>query len=135
MSPNYEIMKKILLVDDDPFILDIYSSQLKKEGYKIDVANNKIKALEKIINSYPDLLILDLSLDLKSQGPKDGLDILKEIRRNPKSKNLRVMVMSNYDENDYPELSSLNNLGVAKVFLKVNSSTEDVIRAVKEILN
>ena len=72
-------MKKILLVEDDPLMLDIYSNRLKKEGYVVDTANNPEKAMDKLVNNTPDLLILDLNLGVEA-GPNDGLAILKSIR-------------------------------------------------------
>ncbi len=127
-------MKTILLAEDDPFILDIYSSQFRKEGFKVDIAKDGQMALEKIKNNYPDLLVLDLNLNVNLPGPKDGLDILKTIRQDLKTKNLKVIVISNYNEKDYPELSELSNLGVIKYFLKIESTPEEIINIIKEIL-
>lgn len=127
-------MKRVLLVDDDSFALEIYSKLLKEKGYVVDVANNVDKALEKIANNCPDLLILDLNLDKAHPGPKDGLDILKKIRQNQRTKNLKVIVISNYSEKNYPELSGLSYLGVTKSFLKVQTGPEEMAEEVKEIL-
>jgi len=127
-------MKKILLVEDNPFIVDIYRNYLEKEGYEVAVAMNKETALEKIKNSYPDLLVLDLNLDINFPGPKDGLDILKIVRQDPKTKGLKVVVISNYDPKNCLELLELPNLGVIKFFLKAESVPEEIINSVKEIL-
>jgi len=127
-------MKKVLLVDDDPFILDIYSVQLKKEGYLVNTANSAKKAIEKIMINYPDLLILDLNLSQASEGPQEGINILKTIRNNIRTKDLKVIVISNYGEKDYPEISDIKKLGVDKSFLKVQSTAEEVVKSVKEIL-
>jgi|SRR3989344_3680624 len=128
-------MKKILLVDDDPFILDIYSIQLNREGFLVDTARDSENALEKIKNNYPDLIILDLNLDANFPGPRQGLEMLRQLRKDPKTMNLKVVVMSNYDQKDYPELAHLHDFGVLKSFLKVQNSPEDVTREIKEILN
>src|SRR3989344_4901690 len=86
-------MKTILLAEDDPFIMDIYSSQLRREGFKVDIAKDGESALEKIKNSYPDLLVLDINL------PKmNGCEILKILKNDPKTKNLKIIVLSNYDK-------------------------------------
>lgn len=127
-------MKKILLVDDDPFVLDIYSSQLKKEGFNVDVSNSANKALEKLSNQYPDLLIVDLNLDSKSPGPQEGINMIKTIRQNDTTKDLKIIVISNYSEKEYPEISNINKLGVDKIFLKVQITPEEVVKSVKEIL-
>lgn len=125
------IMKTILLAEDDPFIMDIYSSQFRKEGYKVDIARDGQMALEKIRNNYPDLLILDINL------PKiDGCEILKTLKNDPKTKNLKVIVLSNYDEKTIGEKYDfdISSFGVAKYFLKVTSIPEEITSVVKEIL-
>lgn len=127
-------MKTILLVEDDPFIRDIYTSYLKKEGFNVDIATSPTMALEKIKNNYPDLLVLDLNLDPGVPGPKDGLDILQTVKHDPTTKNLKIIVMSNYNQKDYPELSGLFELGVSKYFLKVESTPDQIANAIKEIL-
>ena len=127
-------MKTVLLVEDEPNTSEIYFTQLKKEGYKVIVANSVTMALEKIKNDYPDLLILDLNLNKNVPGPKDGLDILKALRQEAKTKNMKVIVASNYNEREYPQLSELGQLGVLKFFLKVETMPEEITNYIKEIL-
>lgn len=120
-------MKTILLAEDDPFILDIYSSRLRKEGYKVDIAKDGQAALEKVKNNYPDLLLLDIRL------PKiNGCQLLKMLREDPKTKNVKVVVISNLNKSEFPE--DISNLGVIKFLLKVESSPEEVANAVNEAL-
>jgi len=68
--------KKILLVEDDPFLIDIYVSRLKDSAFSVEVAENGEDGLRKVKEQNPDLLVLDLVL------PKlDGWEVLEEIRR------------------------------------------------------
>ena len=127
-------MKKILLVDDDPFIRDVYLKQLQHEGYHVDMADTSQKALEKITATHPDLLILDLNLG-GSEGPRDGIDILKFIRENQTTKNLKIIVISNYNKDQYPELSQLPYFGVLKTFSKVQTTLREVTDEIHKILN
>jgi len=121
-------MKTILLAEDDPFITDIYLSRLKQRGYKVDIARDGQMALEKIKNNYPDLLILDINL------PKiNGCQLLKIVRQDLKTKNLKVIVISNFRQEDYPE--NISGLGVIKYFLKMETVPEDIVNSVEEILN
>ena len=124
-------MKTILLAEDDPFILDIYFNQFKKEGYKVDIAKDGQMALEKIRNNYPDLLVLDINL------PKiNGVEILKTLKNDPKTKNLKVIVLSNYDERGISEKYNfdISTFEGIKFFLKVEITPEEITRFVKEIL-
>ena len=127
-------MKRILLVDDDPFILDIYLMQLRRQGFAVDTASSPAIVFEKIENNFPDLLILDLNLDVNFPGPSQGLEVLSSLRQNIKTRDLKIIVMSNYSVQDYPELSRLSDFGILKSFLKVQISPEEVIKEVKEIL-
>lgn len=120
-------MKKILLVEDDPFIVDIYASQLKGQGYAVDTAHDGEMALEKIKNNCPDLLLLDLIL------PKmDGWEVLKNLRQEARTKDLKVIVISNLDQKDNVE--NISHFGVIKYFLKIQTTPEDISKAVKETI-
>ena len=120
-------MKKLLLVEDDSFIVDIYSSKFKQEGYDVDIAPDGEMALEKLKNNLPDLLILDLVV------PKiDGWGVLRSVRNDPKTKDLKVIIISNLDRKSYPD--DADKLGVAKYFLKIESTPEEIANQIKEIL-
>ena len=120
-------MKTILLVEDDSFIVDIYASKFRQEGYDVDVAPDGEMALEKIKNHIPDLLLLDIAL------PKvDGWQVLRTLRSDAKTKNLKVIVISNLDEKSFPE--DVPSMAITKHFLKINSTPEEIATAIKEAL-
>jgi DNA-binding response OmpR family regulator len=90
-------MKKILLVEDDPFLVDIYQKKLKDSGFEVDVAENGEKALEILKDKNFDLMILDIVL------PKiDGWKVLEEIIEMKKEKNdlekMKIVIWSNLGE-------------------------------------
>jgi CheY-like chemotaxis protein len=89
--------KKILLVDDDPDFLDIISIKLEKEGYKVEKVDLPEKAIEKILEFNPDLVILDILMPRK-----DGIDIALEIKNNDKLKNTKFIFLTNYGEDYLP---------------------------------
>ena len=55
-------MKTILLVEDDPFVVDIYTTKLESAGFSVDVAEDGEEALRKLKEKKPDLMILDIVL-------------------------------------------------------------------------
>ncbi len=120
-------MKKILIVEDDPFIVDIYAAQLKARGYSVDTANDGQMALEKIKNNCPDLLLLDLILP-----NMDGWEVLKNLRQDPRTKDLKVFVISNLNQNDNAD--NITHFNVAKYFLKIQTTPEEISNAVKEVI-
>lgn len=119
--------KKVLIVEDDPFIVDIYASQLRGQGYLVDTANTGELALEKIKQNCPDVLLLDLILP-----GIDGWEVLKNLRQDPRTKELKVMVISNLNQKENAD--NISNLGVIKYLLKIQTSPEDIASAVKEVI-
>ena len=128
-------MKTILLAKDDPFIVGIYADKFRKECFKIDIAKDSQMALEKIKNNYPDLLLLDIKWPKEDKGlplENEGWEILKIIRRDPKTQNLKVIVLSN-DNSEY-NVHNITNFGVIKYFLKVESNPDEILSTIKGIL-
>ena len=81
--------KKILVADDEPFLIRILSYALKKEGYEVQVAMDGLDALEKARALKPHLILLDLQL------PKvHGLEVTREIRNDPKLKDTRIILLT-----------------------------------------
>ncbi len=119
--------KKVLLAEDDPFIAEVYVTRLKKDGFMVDVAKDGKMAWEKIKNNYPDLLLLDIRLP-EISGP----ELLKMIRQDQRTKNLKVIIISNLNKEDYAK--DVSDLGVVKYFLKVESTPEEIMNAVREVL-
>jgi two-component system alkaline phosphatase synthesis response regulator PhoP len=130
-NPDCLSMKKILLAEDDPFILDIYSHQFRSEGFTVDIANDGQMALDKLKNEMFDLLVLDIDL------PKvNGIEILQNLKNYPLAKRMKIIVLSNYDESGISDKYqvSIESLGVEKYFVKVSITPEEISKAIKEIL-
>ena len=68
---------KILIVDDDPDIVEACHLVLEREGYEVESASNRADGMKKIVEVKPDLLILDVMME----EPDDGLRMAREIRK------------------------------------------------------
>jgi len=120
-------MKTILLVEDDPFLIDIYKSKLKEVGFEIETAEDGEKALRKTKEKKPDLMLLDIVL------PKiDGWEILKKIRSDPGLKDLKVIVLSNLGQKE--EVEKGMALGATKYLIKAHFTPSEVVEEVKKLL-
>ncbi|PIR43624.1 hypothetical protein COV24_01700 [candidate division WWE3 bacterium CG10_big_fil_rev_8_21_14_0_10_32_10] len=86
-------MAKVLIVEDDTSIANLYKTELDLRGHKVQVMDNGTGVIEKIVEFSPDLILLDIQLP-----DKDGLTILKEIKADPKAKDVKVIVVSNYSD-------------------------------------
>ncbi|SDN85282.1 two-component system, OmpR family, phosphate regulon response regulator PhoB [Desulfonauticus submarinus] len=82
-------MKKILIVEDEPDILNLLDLNLQQAGFEVYLASNGIEALEKIKKIHPDLLILDLMLP-----GIDGLEVCKEIKKDPETASIPVLMLT-----------------------------------------
>jgi len=120
-------MKKILIVEDDLIVANIYRNKLVVEGFTVETANNGEHGWELIQSFHPDLVILDLLL------PKiTGVELIKKVRSEPALEKLPLVVLSN---------TYLSNLvqdawkaGATKCLSKANCSPKQVIETVRATL-
>ncbi|MFC1663730.1 response regulator transcription factor [Patescibacteria group bacterium] len=120
-------MKKILLIEDDPFLIDIYTTKFKEVGFSVEVAENGEEGLKKIQKKIPDLVVLDIVLP-----HVDGWEVLKEIKTNPKTKNLKVVILSNLGQKG--EIEKGQELGATKYLIKAHHTPKEVAEEIKKIL-
>jgi len=85
--------KNILIIEDDPSTLEVYKIALEQAGFVVDTADSGEEALEKIKEDGHDLILLDYILP-----GIDGNEVLKEIRKNPKTKKIKVLITTNYSK-------------------------------------
>ncbi|MEQ8225112.1 MAG: response regulator [Candidatus Eremiobacterota bacterium] len=83
------LTKKILLVDDEPYIIKSLSFVLEKKGYNVLCASNGDDALDKIKSYRPDLVLLDVMMPKKT-----GYDVCLEIRRYQEFKDLYIIMLT-----------------------------------------
>jgi len=121
------MMRKILLVEDDPFIMDIYRTKFEEEGMEIDIVKDGEEALKKIKEEPFDLLLLDIVLPKVS-----GWEVLEKIRENPPKKALKIVVLSNLGQKR--EVEKALNLGAAKYLIKAHYTPLEVVEEVKKLL-
>lgn len=116
----------ILLVEDDPMQIMMYEEQLLNQGYKVLTALGEPEALAHA-EKKPDLVFLDLLL-----GNYDGIDILKKIRKNPKTKDLKVVILTNFQKNGL-KLEALK-LGVLDFVVKSSIIPKELSAKAEEYL-
>ena len=119
--------KKIVIVEDNADLADIYRTRLELIGYTCFVAYNGITGLYFIQKEIPDLVLLDLMVpDIA------GDDILRHMRTSDWGKNIPVFVISNLNEADAPP--SLRELGISGYAVKANMSNDQIDKIVNGIL-
>ncbi|MBI4713864.1 response regulator [Candidatus Uhrbacteria bacterium] len=119
--------KKLLIIDDDEFLLDIYKHKLTKEGFEVDIAKNSEEAFALIKKSKPDLIILDLIMPGMS-----GFDVLEELNATSGLSKIPVIVLTNLGQEE--DRKRCFELGVKDYFVKTATSLEEVIKKIKEVI-
>ena len=120
--------KSILLVEDDPYINQLYSTFLENEGYQVLSAFDAQQADELLKKNSFDLVLLDIMLPDRS-----GLDILQDLRNDPATATLPVLILSNIEEPDVVEQATA--LGANKYLVKARTSIHDLFKEANAFLH
>jgi len=119
--------KKILLVEDDPFLVDIYSKKLQQVGFEVVCADAGKKALELFAKDVFDLVLLDIVMpDI------DGWKILSEIKEPPAHNKTKVIIFSNLGQK--LEVEKGLQMGADKYLIKANYTPSEVVEEIKKII-
>ncbi len=119
--------QKIVIVEDNTSLADIYKTRLELLGYQCTVATDGVTALNIIKDQIPDLVLLDLMV------PKiAGDQILETMRKNDWGRSIPVYIISNLNEADAP--AGLRNMGIEGYAVKANLSNDQLDQLVDAIL-
>jgi DNA-binding response OmpR family regulator len=120
-------MKSILLIEDDPFLVDLYNTKLKEKGFEVEIAVSGREGLRKFKEKKPDLILLDIVLpDL------DGWEVLAEIKKMGKLNDLKIVVLSNLTE--IGDVKKAQELGAARYLIKSHFTPTEVVEEIKKII-
>jgi DNA-binding response OmpR family regulator len=118
--------KTILLVEDEEDLREIYKTKFILDGYKVITAKSGLEAIDLALHQNPDLILLDVILPQKS-----GFDVLEELKSNPKTKNVPVVILSNLGQ-DW-EVKKGVELGAVQFLTKANFTPKEVVKIVEDV--
>lgn len=87
--------KRVLLVDDEAYLREIYDIELTREGFEVILATNGEEGLASIRKEKPDAILLDLQMP-----GKNGFDVLEALKEDEQLKRIPVVILSNVDEEE-----------------------------------
>lgn len=120
-------MAKIMLVEDDNNLREIYEARLLAEGYEIVAAKDGEEALAMAVKEKPDLIISDVMM------PKiSGFDMLDILRSTPETKYTKVIMMTALSQAE--DKARADKLGADRYLVKSQVTLEDVARVAREVL-
>ena len=120
-------MSKIMVVEDDAALREIYSIRITAEGYDVVSAGDGEEALAVAVREKPDLILSDVMM------PKiSGFDMLDILRSTPETANIKVIMMTALSADDQRERGE--RLGADRYLVKTQVGIEDEINAIHEVL-
>lgn len=118
---------KVLLVEDDQMIVEMYKLKLETDGYEVFVTDKGSEAIELAGKEKPDIILLDIIL------PEiDGFSILQEIKSDSATKKIPVMMLTNLSQESDQEKGT--QMGAVGYFVKAQHTPADIMTEIKKIL-
>jgi DNA-binding response OmpR family regulator len=120
-------MKKILLIEDEKILAEMYRDKFTQAGFKVFLALDSKKGLALVKKERPDLVILDILL------PKEnGITFLAWLRKEPEISSTLVVAFSNYDDPETKKRAI--KLGAKDYLIKTNYTPQEIVKKIKEYL-
>lgn len=122
-----EAKKKIFIVEDDSFVMDIYQTKLSQSGFDVILATNGLEAIKKIEKEteLPDLILLDIIMPYM-----DGLEVLGKLKNNNRFKNIPVVLLTNLSQKE--EIQEGMKLGASDYLIKSHFTPSEVLEKIKK---
>jgi len=120
-------MKKLLIVEDEPMLMEMYVAKLSEQGIDILSANSAEQGFAMAKKEKPDLILLDILLPMGN-----GIDLLEKIRKDEDIKDLKVLTFSNYDEPGTKKKAM--QLGSIDYLIKTNYTPNQIAEIIANLL-
>ncbi len=118
---------KVLIIDDDPFILEMYVLKFKESGFTIEIARDGKEGLEKIKEVKPDIVLLDIVMPFL-----DGFEVLRTLNKEKVLQNMKVILLTNLGQKDDVERGL--KLGATDYIIKAHFTPTEVVDKVKSVI-
>ena len=119
--------KKILIMEDDKFLSEMYSTKLKEAGFEIIIADDGEEGLRLIKEKMPDLVLLDIVL-----ARMDGFEVLQNLKKDKSLKDILVVALTNLGQKE--EVEKGISLGADDYIIKAHFTPTEVVAKVKKML-
>jgi CheY-like chemotaxis protein len=119
-------MKKVLIIDDSPFMTQMFSLRLHDEGYESLIAGNGEDGLKIAANEKPNVILTDLAMPGMT-----GWDVISKLKSDDETKNIPILVLTNSKGNP-EDVQRAKELGAAEFLMKIDLKVDDIIDIVKK---
>lgn len=118
---------RILIVEDELAIQDMYRYKFEAEGFEVHVASNGITGYEQVEKLLPDLVLLDIRMP-----HMNGDEMLVKVREQEWGADIRVIILTNLSKDEAPSI--LRMLRVDRYIVKAHYTPAEVVKVVREVL-
>lgn len=118
---------KIVLIEDDMTLVEMYSVKFKQAGFDLKVAINGAQGLELAKKELPSVVLLDVILP-----GLDGFAVLQELKADPKTKGIPVLLLTNLGQD--ADMEKGKRMGAADYLVKANHTPGEVVEKVRALL-
>jgi DNA-binding response OmpR family regulator len=119
---------KVLIIEDEEMLANMYISKFEKEGYQAEKSENGRVGLEEAKTMKPDVILLDIMMP-----EVDGFMVLKDLKEDPATKNIPIIMLTNLGQEEDVEKGT--KLGAIDYLVKANLTPAQVVEKVKEVLS
>lgn len=116
-------MKNVVIIEDDPTILEMYTLKFTAEGYRVFTAKNGEEGLKVLHGVKADVILLDIMMPVM-----DGVTMLSKLRQTQWGKQLPVFILTNMSQDEAPK--ELQSLDVKGYIIKANVTPQQVVDVV-----
>ena len=118
----------ILLIEDDPLLIDIYTTKFTEAGFGVQVADSGEQALSLLKKVSPSVIVMDIVLP-----DVDGWELLAAAKKQENLKRTKIVVLSNLGQKE--EIEKGISLGADRYLIKAHFTPSQVVEEVRELLN
>lgn len=119
---------KVLLIEDDPTLIEMYQLKFKESGFDFKVCNRGAEGLAASKKDKPDVILLDVILP-----EMDGFAILTELKKDAKTKSVPVLLLTNLGQES--DIKKGKQLGAVDYLVKANFTPAEVVDKIKKLIN
>lgn len=120
-------MKKVVIIDDDLAISQMYRMKLEKDGFGVELANNGVTGLALVAESRPDMVLLDLIMP-----EMNGAEVLRRLKMDADLQDIPVIILTNTGAEE--SIQELLEMGAKAYIIKANETPTQVVEKIHQVL-
>lgn len=119
---------KILLIEDDPFLSSMYTTKFELDGFTVVSGDDGRKGLDLAMVEIPDIILLDILMPVM-----DGFEVLENLKKDERTKNIPVILLTNLNQKD--DIERGLKMGANDYLIKAHFMPSEVVAKIRKLLD